>query len=104
MCESDNEVVEYGGGKVDEMAIVDYISGYLTEELQNFYYSSEVVRQIMASITEAVVEKCTEQKKLPFAGETKSNGISAVCPGLNFPNGCEGCDARKPRRRLSKKL
>lgn len=61
MC---SRVEENDEEKTDEMAIVDFISEYLTKELKSFNYAPEVVRQIMASITEAVIKKYETQKEL----------------------------------------
>lgn len=62
----DDGIVDHEGEKADEMPIINHISEYLAGELQGFCYSPEVVQKIMESITEAVVEKCAVQKKLPF--------------------------------------
>ncbi|MEK7149379.1 MAG: hypothetical protein AAB757_00135 [Patescibacteria group bacterium] len=67
---SDNGIVDYEGEKVDEMAIVDFISKYFIQKFAGCNYPAEVVRQIMAKITEVIVEKYSagneEQERLPL--------------------------------------
>jgi hypothetical protein len=52
---SDDGVVDYDGDKVDEMALVDFIAGYIYKQHGNSL-SPEVVRQVMMHVTEAVIE------------------------------------------------
>lgn len=65
-----SRVKEKNEEKPDEMAIVDFVSDYFIQKLRGCNYPAEVVRQIMAHITEVVVEKFSteieKQEKLPF--------------------------------------
>jgi len=99
--------------RVDRMALVNFISGYLINELEDC--SRDNVKKILAEISEAVMESFPDsenaaQESLPLDDRSEKcgkyyapgGGKESLCPVDGIPKGC-AVNCRRARELKAKK-